>query len=542
MTVLFVAVEFLVVLSLFVFFGKKDYLSIALMENAFRVHLTYIFLIFLPLLFMFALYVGEIGRVPFYVNMVNLIRDAAGKQRLIMILTHVFLLVALLIVPLTTVFHLCFSYRRFLVFLDKQRVCVNDKIIVQLDSILKRMVKVTGTSAEPVLYIVGNDVLSSIPGFTGCGILGKGDKNLILLLSPDFVTLCRKGLLSEQEIEAIFLHELSHVLHRDQSVLLWARSFVPSKVFTIATACFSLSLFFGVLHAGLSTVNVLLLMFIMVSMYLFRAIMIHVTAHTIRQREHLADIHVALFYNRSAELIEAIKKMYLYVLPTGGLVRVSRFMGEFAAYGEEEYIEIAHNFKEIVKGLKQRFRDFLFVNVYWHSKASSRIRAVRDLRNVMADVGYFLSPFSIVGLCFLAVACLLTISASLTFLGVAPAVQQEISLYLSYPVATVLIFLNCLPLGFASTEVFRRAFVPASWKQLPKHFMLGKFWWNMHVNNLFIFTAGIVSLTVNGVLINLQDGIILFFVYTLLSVLFTVLTYIEKLRKEETRNEPFVSG
>jgi hypothetical protein len=540
MVIFFVTTEVLIILALFLFFKKKDYLSIALMENAFRVHLTFILLILLPFLFMFALYLGEVGRVPFYVSLVNLVRDAAGKQRLIMILTHVFLLVALLTVPLTTVFHLCFGYRRFLVFLNKRRVYVNDKTLARLDRILKRTVKVAGTNAEPVLRVVSNGVLSSIPGFTGCGILGKGDKNLVLLLSPDFVALCRRGLLSEEQIEAIFLHELSHVLHRDQSVPLWAKSFVPSRAFTIATACFSLSLLFGILYAGLSRANVVLLIFVVASVYLFRAVMIHVTAHAIRQREHLADVHVALFCNHGAELIEAIKKMYLYLSPPRGLVHVSRFMGEFAAYGEEEHIEVAHNFREIVQGLKQRFRDFLFVNVYWYSRASSRIHAIRDAKNVMADVGYFLSPFSMVGLCFLAVSCLLTVSASLTFLGVSVVVRQEISLYLSYPVATVLIFLNCLPLGFVSTEIFRRAFVPGSWKQWSKHFVEGKFWGNMLVNNLFIFTASVVSLTVNRVIIDFKDGISLFFAYTMFSVLFIVLTYMRKLRKEEIKNEPFI--
>ena len=93
------------------------------------------------------------------------------------------------------------------------------------------------------------------------------------------------------------------------------------------------------------------------------------------------------------------------MVPRRGISRVSQFMDKFTTYGEDEYIEIAHNLKEVLVGLNQRIADFFLFKAYWYSKVSSRIRAVRDKRNVMVDVGNFLSPFSIVGLCFLAASC-----------------------------------------------------------------------------------------------------------------------------------------
>ena len=538
MAVLLITIEVIIILILFLLFRKTNYFSIAVIENAFRVHLVFILLVFSPLLFLFTLYIGELGRVPLIIDVLISIRDTSGMRKLLMISTHVFLLTALLIIPLTTVFHLRYGYPRFLRYLGKQKWENNNDIIVHLKSIIKKVMKDTGIKTEPTLVPVRNNAVAGIPGFSGCGIIGKDISNLTILVAEDFAGLVQKGVLSDQETEAVFLHEISHIFHKDYFLPLWARNLVPSSTFTFATAFCFLAVFSGILlRKSLSMADIYLLIFVLFGVYLFRAIVVQLTAHILRQREHLADIRTAYLYGRSGELIEALKKMYLYIVPASNNPRVSQFMDRFTTYGEEEYIEIAHNLKEALLGLKQRFLDFALVNVHWYSKVSSRIRVIKEKRNVTADTGGFLSPFSMIGLSFLGASCFFVITASFSFLGIDLNVRKDISIYLCYTIGTVLVFMNCLPLKLAQIEVFRKAFSPPSWKQGFLHFFASRFWGIMHINNIYLFAASLICLPFNDVYITFYDGFMLFLYYTMLSLLFVTIMYI---RKRKEKNGSFV--
>ena len=137
MAVLLITTEVIIILILFLLFRKTDYFSIAVIENTFRVHLIFILLVFSPLLFLFTLYIGELGRVPLIIDVLISIRDASGMRKLLMIYTHVFLLYAMLIIPLITVFHLRYGYQRFLRYIGKQKSYNNNDVIVCLKSIIK---------------------------------------------------------------------------------------------------------------------------------------------------------------------------------------------------------------------------------------------------------------------------------------------------------------------------------------------------------------------------------------------------------------------
>ncbi|MEO0126328.1 MAG: M48 family metalloprotease, partial [candidate division WOR-3 bacterium] len=280
MLVILVVIEILTIVSLFLFFRGKDFLSIAIMENSFRVYLTFILLILLPLLFIFALYIGNLGIIQIIIK----IGEAAGLQKFFMILIHVFLSTAFLIIPVTTIFHLSFSYPQFLNFLRKQKSVNNDNISKPIKEVMCETAKIIGLTHKPALCLITPDIRNTIPGFAGCGIIGKG-KNLTLLISEDFVELFQRGILSKREVEAVFLHELSHVLHKDHFIPLWLRSFVNSPNFTLAGISFFLSLFFNFVRTGLSWSNVILAIFALFFVYLFRAAVIQIAAHAMRERE-----------------------------------------------------------------------------------------------------------------------------------------------------------------------------------------------------------------------------------------------------------------
>lgn len=467
--------------------------AVTVAQSRFRILLVFVLMIAIPLIFAFV----PLSQAADYVDLPQL-WDRGGLAGIFFIFSIISFLLVGSIIPLSTVLYFRSGYRKLM---QKHRAANADNVALkELQGIFSETLQMTEVKASIRLLVANDTGLVS-----DCGIVGRG-KNAAMLLNPQFIDFYRNGTLAREDVKAIFLHELSHVLHNDHFMPLWALWFVRSKVFTYTIIIFMAAVVFTSLSgymAGTFTIkgNLMKLAWFFVGVpivfVVFKTIIYRLIARIMREREFLADAHSAYFYARD-KMAAALKKSAL--LPA----QESFTALSFAGIGKPE----------------------------WHPSVMSRIEALGQKKEPEPKRGKMPSALQMLSYC----TCFAIVLALLFIVRIAlPEIARLVSILgwvFSFLVVTTLVIENIFPLR----SLGRQSLAP---------FLASKLWVKIHLNNAIIALT-VCSLTALSSLVFPKEvfyivwhktfffrAVVLYFLYcTGLSVLLVAVSRKEK-KKEK---------
>lgn len=528
--ILFISLFFLFLCILFVSILIKDN-RINTVENSIRIYSVFTVLVVFPLLVLCCLYFGKVNGIPFYASFPKLFSSTFAENKTVAIATlfaHIFIVFAGLSIPISTIFYFSSGYKKLLKYYNKKESIPDSQgehvAVTKLKTLFSNALKTASLNTEIKFLILDRSTDVSSPFFTECGVIGTG-KNVMLVLSREFIKLFETGKLSEQEIEAIFLHEISHVHTKDLFLPLWAKSIAASNAFIISTLAGMLAFIAGFFVKDITPEHLVIFLVIFpVSIYLFRIGILQIIAHVMREREYLADARAG-FYVSSDILVKAIKKAAIF------FPRLNAIFLRGESFSEKSVmIKTPDNFKEFLTYSRWNLYCFFKGKTYWHPSAQDRVKAIEEKRNIamQGNVG-LLSPASVLGISFL--SCLtgffILLAYSLTEIGKADC--QSIAISISFILSLLLVFLSCLPL-----RTFDR-------KSIGFLFRKGKFWREMLLNSLFISEFNILFLVLGSVNFPYSYMLWLFLLCITSSLLFVGISYLVKKVDKNQQGNKFLS-
>lgn len=300
--------------------GTKKYHSKEPLENTLRLWLAVAILIAFPV-FAFVLSLVNIGGGirPYYIGIHASLASGKTGLNVISFLETIFLHSAALLgvfiflfCRLSTAFFLQWTHYREV----SNGHFAEDTAIHKIKDSFLQVMRRARLLSDFRIFVLNSEEEQSIPGFSGCGIVG-GDNKIGLLLSEKFIDSFRKGKVSEPELESIFLHEISHIIHKDHFLPLYVKQFVRFPVLMWCSVGFSLAFLFSCIRlllqgnpVGLTLWRNLLYPVILVFLgfFVMRIVILNILAHTMREREYLADARAYTFDGTSENIIKAISK------------------------------------------------------------------------------------------------------------------------------------------------------------------------------------------------------------------------------------------
>jgi Zn-dependent protease with chaperone function len=308
------------------FLRKRPSVTVAL--SKLRILLVFILMISVPIVLAFVV----LSKAGEYTGLSALWTESKAAG-IFYFLSIVCFLLGGTLVPFTSVFYFYSGYKKFMKRQDYDEVFANskDKTLRQLWEIFSECMNAAGVKAK-VRLLVAKEKLE-YADISDCGVVGKG-KNAAMLLSAAFVNLFREEKLNKEDVKSIFLHELSHVLHSDHFMPLWALWFSQSKVFTYTIVSFVAGVFFVFLSAysgGKVIIKGNLLNItrvfavVAIAFVIFKRVIWNVINIIMREREFLADIRSARLY-ATDKMVNALKKWGIF-LPVRGSLPAFSFAG-----------------------------------------------------------------------------------------------------------------------------------------------------------------------------------------------------------------------
>ena len=422
-----------------------------------------------------------------------------------------------LIIPLGISFYFLFGYKWFLHSHKYQEIFpreVESKVLQDVKNIFFECLRVTNLEPSVKILLLSKSA-SALAGFSCCGIIGKGE-NLTFLLSQRFVDLFQEGKVTTDEIKAIFLHEVSHIVHKDHFLPLWTKQFTESRLFTFTYLGFVLAILctlstfiaregmiafryvkWGSLGLSFATFSVGLL--------LLRSVAWQFIAQAMREREYLADARVAYIYMTPDIMVRALEKETIILLLQKILSSIFSFEGRSKTPSSKcQTTEISSKILCIFLKVKQVLFRFLTGKVDWHPSTLWRVKALKRNENLFkGERGSFISHKSVI-----TAAVVVNMIWFLLFLLLSVFVKEakgmkfltNSALLSSLLIVVSLSILNFLPMVFLDNKTFIEGFVGPLGSifraaYLPYLLVASKLWRRIHINNFFI--ALVPSLLMN---------------------------------------------
>jgi len=499
------------------FFKGKAYLTVR--ESSLRILPTY-FLIFFPFFLVVVFFLFPILKIGISPIVDKVVKGwPSDKAGVIFASSSIFFfLISGIAIPGAAIVHFLFGYRIFLQvnknYEVRSELLEGNAVLQELFNIFSRCLKIAGLKGQVRVFLLDEGSRGS-PIFSGCGIVGKGE-NLALLFSKDFVKAFEDKRLEKEEVEAVFFHEISHVLNKDYFLPLWSKMFVRSRLFGVAWAglvigavCVSGASF---KTEGLSSIfnwsvvaGAAILSF---GFVVLKGIIGTFISGILREREYLADRHVTYRYTDRETMAKTIKKSAL--LFTGG----SKFsLLSFGQTDSDTYTP-AKVLKEtgILSEFKQFFSDIVGRRVIWHPDPMKRIKALNEEQVRLSGKKTERSSLSDIVILSLFFSVLL-FGAGFLFEFLVRGLGKEgyisinnlpsILLILLYPlVICTLVIEHIVPLQFQSMELFQKSLVGSisgfSIRKFLFLFLAGRIWRKIHVKNFFIALIPCLSGVVLG--------------------------------------------
>lgn len=480
-------------------------------DNTLRIAFIFIALISFPLIFYgFGMFSGE-GDVSFRSITFKEFVDYWGQNKLAALLylfSNFFFHLYPLIIPIGISFYLLFGYKWFQRSHRYQEIFpreVESKALQDIKNIFFECLKVTNVKLSVKILLLNKNA-EDLAGFSGCGVIGKG-KNITVLLSQKLVNLFQEGRLNTNEIKAIFLHEISHIVHKDYFLPLWAKQFTQSRLFTftylsliLAILC-TLSTF--IVRDGMIVVRyikwkLLGLYFttFSVGLLLLRSLIWQFIAQAMREREYMADARAGYIYMTPDMVTKAIEKA-TFLLPLQKTFSSSlSFVGRNRPLGSNsEAAEISTKTPRIFLKAKHIVFRFLTGKVNWHPSSLRRIKALKQNENLFkGEKGNFISHKSVITTTVVInIIWLLLFLLLGVFVGGDEGMEilTNSALLSSFLIVVSLSILNFMPMVFLDDKTFVEGFVgPVGSVFGATHFpyllITGKLWRRIHINNFFI--------------------------------------------------------
>jgi Zn-dependent protease with chaperone function len=489
-------------------------------ENTLRIAFIFIALVLFPLIFSGLGMLAQEGSVSYYSAIFKRLAEYWTQNKLadfLYLVSNFFFHLNGLIIPLGILFYLLFGYKWFQHSHKYQEVFpreVESKALQDLKDIFFECLKVTNLKLSVKIFLL-NESAEDLAGFSGCGVIGKG-KNIAVLLSQKLVDLFREGRLSTEEIKAIFLHEISHIVHKDHFLPLWTKQFTQSRLFTFTY----LSLILAILCAlsasiardGMIVVRYVKWKFLGISfatfstgLLLLRSSIWQFIAQAMREREYLADARAGYIYMTPDIITKAIEKVTFLFPVQGAFSSVFSFAGTGRTPSlNSEVTEISSKILHVFLKVKKVLFRFLTGKVNWHPSSLRRIKALKQNENLFkGEEGSFISHRSVIitvvvinaiwFLLFLLLGVFIEGDKGMEFL-------TNNALLSSLLIAVSLSILNFLPMVFLDSKTFIEGLVGPVGSvfgaaHLPYLLITSKLWRRIHINNFFI--ALVPSLLLN---------------------------------------------
>ena len=480
-------------------------------ENTLRIAFIFIALVSFPLIFSgFATFSRE-GDVSFHSIAFKEFLNYFGSNKLGAVLhlfSDFFFHLSRLIIPIGIFFYLFFGYKWFQHSHKYQEVSpweVESKALQDLKDIFFDCLKVTNLKPSVKIFLL-NKSGEDLASFSGCGVIGKGE-NIIVLLSQKLVDLFREGRLNTEEIKAIFLHEISHIVHKDHFFPLWTKQFTQSRLFTFTYLSLVLAILCA-LSASIARDGMIVVRYVKwkslgisfatfsTGLLLLRSSIWQFIAQAMREREYMADARAGYLYTTPHIMTKAIEKA-TFLFP------VQKTFSSFLSFGgrnrmfdsSSEATEILNKTHDIFVNVKQVLFRFLTGKVNWHPSSLRRIKALKQNENLIkGEKGNFISHKSVITttvvinmiwfLLFLLLGVFIEKDKDMEFL-------TNSALLSSFLIVVSLSILNFLPMVLLDNKTFIEGFVGPVGSvfgaiHLPYLLITGKLWRRIHINNFFI--------------------------------------------------------
>lgn len=497
----------LVFVYIFNLLPLKEISPIKPLENTFTIIFVFVLLFLFPLCWFYAMINASKGITLFYQDF---FRRFAGYlwggdflRAVLFFLFYFFIHISGLIVPIGVLFWVLFGHPKFLSRLKNQNVIYNvskDKVFEELKSLFLEAMRKAGLNLIPNFVTLDLSSDNNL-WFSNCAIITRGRNKLFVLISKDFMNLYRNEEINRDEVKAIFLHEISHVVHRDHFFPLWAKQFTQSKLFFFTALSFLLAIFVSLLWVWKEFhVNpflppsfdvkfkllVRLIILPLVLIFLFRCVIWQIIAKVLREREYLADARAGFLYSNPKLLIRAIRKSSFILGDQDGLLFSQ------AMYVKEAAIKV---FAKVKKFIYQ----FVTGSIDWHPSASERIMAISQKMltgqntNVISSSSIIFSGLLMVAVWNFSILNFYESTKEVITIPAALAIMPEFMII-------SLVILNLLPLRLIREDTFKKELTGRDTSssqilRIPYLFITGAIWRKIHLNNLFI---SIVSLLIIG--------------------------------------------
>lgn len=489
-------------------------------ENTLRIAFIFISLISFPLIFSALGMLSGEGGISYYSAIFKLLADYWRHNKLAVffyLFGNFFFHLNGLIIPLGISFYFLFGYKWFLHSHKYQEIFpweAKSKALQDVKNIFLESLKVTNLEPSVKILLLGKSE-EDLPGFSGCGVIGKG-KNVSLLLSQRLVDLFQEGMLTTDEIKAIFLHEISHIVHKDHFLPLWTKQFTQSRLFTLTYLSYVLAILctlstfiardgmIAVRYVKWKSLGLSFATF-SIGLLLLRSIVWQFIAQAMREREYLADARAGYIYMTPDIVTKAIEKVTFLFPVQGAFSSVFSFAGTGRTPSlNSEVTEISSKILHVFLKVKQVLFRFLTGKVNWHPFSLRRIEALKKNENLFKrEEGSFISHKSVITttvvintiwfLLFLLLGTFIEEDKGMKFL-------TNSALLSSLLIAVSLSILNFLPMVFLDSKTFIEGLVGPVGSvfgaaHLPYLLITSKLWRRIHINNFFI--ALVPSLLLN---------------------------------------------
>lgn len=492
-------------------------------ENTLRIAFIFISLISFPLIFSgLGMSSGE-GVISYYSAILKQLAAYWGSNKLaafLYLVSNFFFRLSGLIIPLGISFYFLFGYKWFLHWHKYQEIFpreVESKALQDVRNMFFECLKVTNLGSSVKIFLL-SERTNDLAGFSGCGVIGKG-KNITLLLSQKLVNLFQKGRLTADEIRAVFLHEISHIVHKDHFLPLWTKQFTQSRLFAftyliyiLAILC-TLSTFIardGMIAVRYVKWESLGLSFatFSIGLFLLRSIVWQFIAQAMREREYLADARAGYIYMTPDIMTRAVEKAtFLFAVQKTFSSFFSFVGGSMTPGSNSKTTEISSKILRILLKVKQVLFRFLAGRVNWHPSSFNRVKALKRNENLFkGEKASFISHRSVITTTVVVNMIWLSL-----FLLLSVFVREDKGMKLlmnnallsSLLIVVSLSILNFLPMVFLDNKTFIEGFVGPAGSifratYLPYLLVASKLWRRIHINNFFI--ALVPSLLINNVL------------------------------------------
>jgi len=496
-----ILILFITILICYLFYRharSKDLYWVKAQEKNINGYLLFIILFILPILLFWLSYNNIYGNTNFAYARGSDIKTFSiflsgfsdDIHRPSIILSRLLLLLSLLIIPLESLMFQLFNYP-FYIWKIKRKGCeINVKGLSDIEVCIQKALLISGLTIKPKIYYVHKDTTNTVENVNVCGIIGRGKSNINIVITDKLISLYNNNILSQGNIIAIILHEISHYIHNDFISPLWIKNVIRRYFIIFVVALFG-SLLLTV-NIYMSRERLLPTMILILLMLILSYLLLYLSTQLVRETEYLADARTSNVYNYKKELIEAIQKIHLF---TYG----QNLSFSILSFNNDGPLSRKCSTTSIIKMI----RDFIYEKISWSVTGYSRIINIRENKTELINDKLLLSPYTIFSITFIVILFTFVFSTIiLPKIIIYQYLTQVMSIYTAYSTSIVVLFLSLLPLQYCEWNRLKSMLQVRGKKLL----YLNKYYWILILYFFCTSLMGIAIIESTGMILNIRES------------------------------------